>query len=78
MGYSKKIEKVRRFVALAAVVVLILCALLTLVFALIYNFTGSAFFATAWKASAWAMIFVPLIMYGMLLIHKVTTKNEKE
>ncbi len=77
MAYSKKVEKIRRMTALVAVVILILCAVLTLVFALISYFTGSEFFASAWKASAWAMIFIPLIIYAMLIIHKVTTKNHE-
>lgn len=78
MAYSKKVEKVRKVTALAAVIILILFAVLTLIFALIYNFTDSEFFKNAWRASAWAMIFVPLVLYAMLLIHKIVTKDEKD
>jgi hypothetical protein len=78
MAYPKKIEQLRRIVALAAVVIMILCALLTLVFAFLNYFNNSEFYASAWKASAWAMFLIPLVLYAILMIHGVVTRGEKE
>ena len=78
MTDPKKIERTRRILALSAVVIMILCAILTLVFAFLKFFTGSDFYASAWKASAWSMFVIPLVLYDMLLIHNLVTKNEKE
>lgn len=78
MAYPKKIERIRRIVAMTAVIIMLFCALLTLVFAFLKFYTGSAFFSAAWKASAWSMFVIPLVIYGMLLIHNVVTRDEKE
>ena len=78
MTYPKKIERARRIVALTGVIVMVLCAVLTLVFAFLKFYTNSEFYASAWKASAWSMIMIPLVLYGMLIIHKVVTRDEKE
>lgn len=78
MTYPKNIERARRIVALTGVIIMALCAVLTLVFAFLKLYTNSEFYASAWKASAWAMIVIPLVFYAMLLIHKIVTRDEKE
>ena len=45
-------DKVRRTLAMIGVIVIVICAILTLIFALLTNF-GVGDFSNAWKASAW-------------------------
>lgn len=70
-------NKFKKILAWVAIGCIALFALLTLVFALIYNFTGSEFSQAAWKASAWAMVVVPAFIYIMLLIYRVLDKRDK-
>ncbi len=63
-------KNMQRILAIIGIVVMVLCALLTLIFALLTEF-GAGDFSTAWKASAWAMVIIPALMYAMLLLHRV-------
>lgn len=63
-------DKIKRFLAMAAVVVIVICALLTFIFALLTNF-GVGDFSNAWKASAWCMVVIPVFIYAMLLIYRM-------
>lgn len=69
-------KKVKQFLAILALAVIILCALLTLIFALLTNF-GVGDFSSAWKASAWCMVVIPAFIYAMLLIYKILDKRNK-
>ena len=69
-------KKFKQFLAIVAIAVISICALLTLIFALLTNF-GVGDFSAAWKASAWCMVVVPAFIYAMLLIYKVVDKRNK-
>lgn len=69
-------RKFKQFLAISAIAVIVICALLTLVFALL-NYFGAGDFSAAWKASAWCMVVVPVVIYAMLLIYKVVDKRDK-
>lgn len=69
-------KKVKQFLAILALAVIILCALLTLIFALLTNF-GVGDFSSAWKASAWCMVVIPAFIYAMLLIYKILDKRNQ-
>ena len=60
----KPMKKVKRIIALLPVVAIIICALLTLIFALLD-------YQTAWKASAYCMVVIPVLLYAMLLIYNI-------
>ena len=57
-------EKFKRIAALLAVVVLIVCALLTLIFA----FIGTE---APCKASAYCMVIIPIMIYIMMWLAKL-------
>ncbi len=63
-------DKIKKILAMAAVVIMAVCAILTLIFALLTNF-GAGDFTKAWQASAWCMVVVPVFIYGMLLIYRM-------
>ena len=69
-------KKIKQILAILAIAVVIICALLTLIFALLTNF-GVGDFSAAWKASAWCMVVVPAFIYAILLIYKVLDKRDK-
>lgn len=69
-------KKVKQFLAILALAVIILCALLTLIFALLTNF-GVGDFSSAWKSSAWCMVVIPAFIYAMLLIYKILDKRNQ-
>lgn len=69
-------KKVKQILAILAIAIVIICALLTLIFALLTNF-GVGDFSAAWKASAWCMVVVPAFIYAILLIYKVLDKRDK-
>lgn len=69
-------KKIKQILAILAIAVMVICSLLTLIFALLTNF-GVGDFSTAWKASAWCMVVIPCFLYAMLLIYKVLDKNNK-
>ena len=57
-------EKLKRIMALLGVIVVVVCALLTLVFALLG-------YSTLWKASAYCMVVIPVIIYVMMWLAKL-------
>lgn len=57
-------DKLKRILALLAVIVLVICAILTLIFALMGN-------DTAWKASAYCMVVIPVMLYVMMWLTKL-------
>lgn len=67
-------KKIQQILALAAVVIMILCALLTLVFALLTEF-GVGDFTAAWKASTWSMVVFPAFLYAVVLVYRVLQKR---
>lgn len=69
-------KKVKQILAILAIVALVICALLTLVFALL-TYLGVGDYSAAWKASAWSMVVLPGIIYAMLLIYKVLDNHNK-
>ena len=69
-------DKLKRFLAIAAVIVLVLCALATLVFAIL-GACGVGDFSSYWKASAWCMVVAPALLYAMVLIARILGNKEK-
>lgn len=69
-------KKIKQILAILAIAIVIICALLTLIFAMLTNF-GVGDFSAAWKASAWCMVVVPAFIYAILLIYKVLDKRAK-
>lgn len=69
-------KKFKQILAITAVSIMVICALLTLIFAMLTNF-GVGDFSAAWKASAWCMVVLPCFIYAMLLIYKVVDKRDK-
>lgn len=65
----------KRFLAMAAIVIIAICAILTLVFALLTYF-GVGDFSAAWKASAWCMVVFPVLIYAMLFIYRLVDKRD--
>ena len=57
-------EKLKRIMALLGVIVVVVFALLTLVFALLG-------YSSLWKASAYCMVVIPVIIYVMLWLAKL-------
>lgn len=57
-------EKLKRIATLAAVIIMVVCALLTLIFALLK-------YETAWKASAYCMVIIPVMIYVMMWLAKL-------
>ncbi len=63
-------EKLKRIAALLAVVVMIACAVLALVFAILgYN--------DAWKASVYCMVVIPIMLYVMMWLAKLLENRGK-
>ena len=69
-------KKIKQILAILAIAIVIICALLTFIFAMLTNF-GVGDFSAAWKASAWCMVVVPAFIYAILLIYKVLDKRDK-
>ena len=67
-------EKLKRILAILAIISLVFCALLTLVLALLTNFVVKDF-TNAWRASAWSMIILPVLFYVMIWICKLLKKQ---
>lgn len=63
-------EKLKRVLAIFAIISLVFCALLTLVLALLTYF-GVGDFTNAWRASAWSMIILPVLFYVLIWICKL-------
>ena len=69
-GTEINMEKFKRIAALLAVGVMIVCALLTLFFALMG-------YDTAWKASAYCMVIIPVMLYVMMWLAKLLGDRDK-
>ena len=74
-------DKVRRTLAMIGVIVIVICAILTLIFDLFLQILDEGKlhdrlgrvgdFSNAWKASAWCMVVIPAFIYAMLLIYRI-------
>lgn len=69
-------DKFKRILAIIAIVIMIICALLTLTFALLTNFKVGDFNA-AFRASVWCMVVIPAFLYALLLIYRVLDKRNR-
>lgn len=63
-------EKFKRIAALLAVIVMIGCAISTLVFAIIG-------YQAAWKASAYCMVVIPIMLYVMMWLARFLQNRGK-
>lgn len=66
-------KKIKRILAIAGVVILVGLYVSTLVFALI----GSELSTNLLKASVACTILLPIILYGYMLLYKLSKKNEE-
>ena len=64
-------DKAKRVLALVTVGIIVVCVILTLVFALIYNNTKSEFYKNAWMASAFCMFMLPILLWVMRWIYNL-------
>lgn len=68
-------KKIKQILAIAAIAIMIVCIILTLVFAIL-TYAGVGDFSAAWKASLWCMVIIPCFIYAMLLIYRVVDKRD--
>lgn len=66
-------KKIKRILAIAGVVILVGLYVSTIVFALI----GSELSTNLLKASVACTILLPIILYGYMLLYKLSKKNEE-
>ncbi len=66
-------KKTKRILALIVVILLVLLYLSTLIFALL----DAPVFTSLLKASVAATILLPVLLYGFLLFHRLSDKNEQ-
>ncbi|MDD3360609.1 MAG: hypothetical protein PHW34_02940 [Hespellia sp.] len=66
-------KKIKRILAITGVVILVGLYVSTLVFALI----GSELSTNLLKASVACTILLPIILYGYMLLYKLSKKNEE-
>ncbi|MBR2191145.1 MAG: hypothetical protein IJ883_05950 [Eubacterium sp.] len=64
-------DKAKRILALVTVGILVLCIVLTVVFVILYNVTNSKFYETAWMASAFCMLMLPIVIWVMFWIYRL-------
>ena len=64
-------DKVKRVLALVTVGIIVLCIILTVVFVILYNVTNSDFYGKAWRASAFCMLMLPIILWVMFWIYNL-------
>lgn len=64
-------DKAKRVLALATVGIIVLCVILTLIFAIIYMNTNDEFFKNAWMASAFCMFLIPIFIWVMFWIYRL-------
>ncbi len=64
-------DKVKRVLALVTVGIIVLCIILTLIFAIIYINTNDEFFKNAWMASAFCMFLIPIFIWVMFWIYRL-------
>ena len=62
-------DKAKRVLAIATVVIILICVILTLIFALMYDRTRQEFYRNAWMASAFCMFMLPIILWVMRWIY---------
>lgn len=70
-------KKLKQILAIGAIAVIAICIILTLVFAIL-TYAGVGDFSTAWKASLWSMVFIPCIIYVILMFCKMADKKDEE
>lgn len=70
-----KFEKVRRVIALLAIVVLAITIITTFTFAILGAVTKNPMYNALWKGSLMVMIIVPVVLYAILLIYKRIQKG---
>ena len=63
-------EKLKRIAAMAAVIIMIGCAVLALVFSLMG-------YQNAWKASVYCMVVIPIMLYVMMWLAKLLENRGK-
>ena len=61
-------DKAKRVLALVTVGIIVVCIILTLVFAIIYMNTNKEVFKNAWMASAFCMFLIPIFIWVMFWI----------
>ena len=64
-------DKVKRVLALVTAGIIVLCIILTLIFAIIYMNTNDEFFKNAWMASAFCMFLIPIFIWVMFWIYRL-------
>ena len=64
-------DKAKRILALVTVGILVLCIVLTIVFVILYNVTNSDFYGKAWRASAFCMLMLPIVIWVMFWIYNL-------
>lgn len=64
-------DKVKRVLALVTTGIIVLCIILTLIFAIIYMNTNDEFFKNAWMASAFCMFLIPIFIWVMFWIYRL-------
>ncbi|MBR3173093.1 MAG: hypothetical protein IKF24_00990 [Eubacterium sp.] len=64
-------DKAKRVLALVTVGILVLCIVLTIVFVILYNVTNSDFYGKAWRASAFCMLMLPIVIWVMFWIYNL-------
>ena len=64
-------DKAKRVLALVTVGILVLCIVLTVVFVILYNVTNLKFYETAWMASAFCMLMLPIVIWVMFWIYRL-------
>ena len=64
-------DKVKRVLALVTVGIIVLCIILTLIFAIIYMNTNDEFFKNAWMASAFCIFLIPIFIWVMFWIYRL-------
>ena len=64
-------DKAKRVLALVTVGIIVVCIILTLVFAIIYMNTNKEVFKNAWMASAFCMFLLPIILWVMRWIYNL-------
>ena len=70
-----KFEKVRRVIAILAIVVLAITIITTFTFAILGAVTKNPMYNALWKGSLMVMIIVPVVLYAILLIYKRIQKG---
>ena len=70
-------DKFKRIIAIIAVVVIVVCVIVTLVFGILNMIYNKPFFAGIWRGSLLCMVFIPVVLYAMLLIYNQIKKRQQ-